>query len=191
MLRAPRALRPAVFLDRDGVLNAVALVAGRPLAPSSLENFSILPRAAEACRQLRAAGYFLVVVTNQPDLARGLQTREVVEAMHAALVQGVEVDEIMVCPHDDTDRCMCRKPQPGLLLSAASENGLDLGRSFMVGDRWRDVEAGRRAGCRTVLLQCDYDEPQAEDPDKVVKTLFEATQWILAGPTSRRATVND
>lgn len=191
MERAGRALRPAVFLDRDGVLNAVEVVADRPSAPLSLERFSILPRAAEACRRLRAAGYFLVVVTNQPDLARGRQSRDVVEAMHAALLREVDVDEVRMCPHDDLDCCTCRKPQPGLLLSAASEHRLDLRGSFMVGDRWRDVEAGRRAGCRTILVDGDYREPRAGHPDKVVRTLFEAAQWILSVPASRGAGVSD
>jgi D-glycero-D-manno-heptose 1,7-bisphosphate phosphatase len=187
----PRPLRPAVFLDRDGVLNAVELSAGRPLPPASVERFSLLPRVPEACRLLRIAGYFLVVVTNQPDLARGQQTAETIDELHAALARAVQLDDIRVCPHDDADNCPCRKPKPGLLLSAASEHRLDLGRSYMVGDRWRDVEAGRRAGCRTVLLYSDYDERQAAAPDKVVNTLLDAAQWILSLSASREGGGND
>lgn len=187
MPRTARALRPAVFLDRDGVLNAVELRDGRPLPPSSLETFSLLPDVVEACQQLRDAGYVLVVVTNQPDLSRGQQTHDVVEAMNAALMREVDVDELRMCPHDDSDGCSCRKPQPGLLLSAASDHGLDLGRSFMVGDRWKDVEAGRRAGCGTVLVGRGYNESQAIAPDKVVTTLLEAAQWIVSLGDSRGA----
>jgi D-glycero-D-manno-heptose 1,7-bisphosphate phosphatase len=138
----------------------------------------ILPDASEALGRLKAAGYRLVVVTNQPDVARGTQRREVVEAINAALSARLPIDEFRVCYHDDRDRCQCRKPMPGLLLQ---EPAHDLARSVMVGDRWRDIEAGRRAGVgATVLIERGYDEPHAAGPHVTVASLALAADWILA-----------
>ena len=136
----------AVFLDRDGVLNRSIIRDGRPHPPSTLEEFSILPGVLEACETLRRAGFVLLVVTNQPDIARGVQDRAVVDEFHEILLRTLPIDAVYVCPHDDVDRCECRKPGPGMLLEAARDLNLNLGGSVMVGDRWRDVEAGRRAG---------------------------------------------
>ena len=135
-------LRRAVFLDRDGVLNRAIVRDGRPFPPESPEAFEILPGAAEAVRRLHDAGFLLIVATNQPDVARGTQRREVVEAMNARLLDAMPIDEIRVC-YEDGDDCPRRKPNPGLLLEAAQAHGIDLPESYMVGDRWRDVEAGR------------------------------------------------
>jgi D-glycero-D-manno-heptose 1,7-bisphosphate phosphatase len=174
----PAALRRAVFLDRDGVLNRAHIRNGRPYPPASLAELELLPGSAQACDDLHAAGFALIVVTNQPDIARGTQSTDAVDAIHHALQRQLPLDAVYVCPHDDGDRCSCRKPAPGLLLSAAVAHGVDLGASFMVGDRWRDVEAGRRAGCRTILLESSYTERRAERPDKVVTSLLEASDWI-------------
>jgi D-glycero-D-manno-heptose 1,7-bisphosphate phosphatase len=172
-------VRRAVFLDRDGVLNAVVVRDGRPYPPGDASEVGLLPGVGDACARLRAAGFELVVVTNQPDVARGTQTLEAVERINDVLLAALPLDEIVVCPHDDADGCDCRKPKPGMLVDAAGRRGLDLATSFMVGDRWRDVEAGRRAGCRTVLLDRGYDEPSAE-PDAAVSDLGEAAEWILS-----------
>jgi D-glycero-D-manno-heptose 1,7-bisphosphate phosphatase len=173
-------LRPAVFLDRDGVLNAPCVVGGRPFPPASVDALRVLPGAREAVLRLRSAGFAIVVVTNQPDVARGTQTQEAVEAINAALAAQISIDAFKVCYHDDADECSCRKPKPGLLEQAAADMRLDLSRSFMIGDRWRDIEAGRRAGCRTILIDWRYGEPQAEQPDARVASLAEAADWILA-----------
>ena len=141
----------AVFLDRDGVINRATVRDGRPYPPEHIAELEILPGVPGALARLRAAGFRLIVVTNQPDVARGTQRREVIDAMHAHLMAVLPLDEIRVCPHDDADQCVCRKPRPGLLEDAAGEAGLCLADSVMVGDRWRDVEAGRLAGCRTVF----------------------------------------
>ncbi len=172
------ARRSAIFLDRDGVLNRPNIRDGRPYPPASVDEFALLPGASEACAVLRAAGYALIVVTNQPDIARGTQSPEQVDAINDALRQSIDVDAIYVCPHDDGQGCDCRKPRPGLLLRAARQHNIDLPSSFMVGDRWRDIEAGRRAGCRTVFIDWGYCEPRAESPDRVVGDLLEAAVWI-------------
>jgi D-glycero-D-manno-heptose 1,7-bisphosphate phosphatase len=168
-----------VFLDRDGVVNRAVVVDGRPLPPRSAEELELLPGVADACTVLRDAGFALVVVTNQPDIARGTTTREAVDEIHAVLRRQVTVDDIVVCPHDDADRCDCRKPKPGMLLDAAHRHDIDLTRSFMVGDRWRDVDAGRAAGSRTVFVDRGYDERRPELPDHIAASLPEAVPWIL------------
>jgi D-glycero-D-manno-heptose 1,7-bisphosphate phosphatase len=169
--------RAAVFLDRDGVLNRAIVVNRRPGAPFRLEDFEILPGSSGALSRLKAAGYALVVVTNQPDVARGRMTRDTVEAMHARLMQALPLDEIRVCYHDKNDGCGCRKPSPGMLLDPPT---YAIERSIMVGDRWRDIEAGHRAGCRaTILVDYRYDEPMPVSPDVRVGSLGEAVDWIL------------
>jgi len=169
----------AVFLDRDGVINRAIVRQGKPYPPASLDELEILPGVPDALARLSAAGFRPIVVTNQPDVARGKQTREAVETIHAALSSQLPLDEFRVCYHDDGDQCHCRKPQPGLLLEAARDTGVDLSASFMVGDRWRDVEAGRRAGCMTIFIDYGYAEPQGK-ADVRVHSLAEAADWILA-----------
>ena len=179
-------VRRAVFLDRDGVLNRAFVREGKPYPPDSLASLEVLPGVAEACAALRAAGFLLIVVTNQPDLARGTTRREDVDVLNRRLFELLPLDEIRVCPHDDGDRCECRKPLPGLLLAAARERGLDLRHSVMVGDRWRDIEAGKRAGCWTVFVNHGYTERRPEAPDLTVKSLGEAVPWILATASRER-----
>jgi len=169
----------AVFLDRDGVINRASVRDGKPYPPSGPEELEILPGVPEALSRLSAAGFRLVVVTNQPDVARGRQSREMVEAIHKALRNELPIDEFRVCYHDDADRCSCRKPVPGMLLQAAVDLDLDLTASFLVGDRWRDVEVGKNAGCATVFIDYGYSERRPENPDKIVQSLLEAADWIL------------
>jgi D-glycero-D-manno-heptose 1,7-bisphosphate phosphatase len=173
--------RAAVFLDRDGVLNRAIVRDGRPYPPASVGELVIAPDAAEALARLKSAGYQLVVVTNQPDVARGDQGREAVEAINAAIAAALPIDEVRVCYHDDADRCACRKPQPGLLVQQPAYH---LSRSVMIGDRWRDIEAGRRARVRAaVLIDYGYDERQVE-PDVRVGSLGLAVDWILKLPAN-------
>lgn len=169
----------AVFLDRDGVINRAYVRDGRPVPPSGHEETEILPGVPEALARLRDAGYLIVVVTNQPDVSRGITTRKNVEAIHAVLGASLPINEFRVCYHDDADRCSCRKPAPGMLNDIAREKHLDIASSFMVGDRWRDVEAGRNAGCKTVFIDYGYSERRPENPDSIVRSLPEAVDWIL------------
>lgn len=171
----------AVFLDRDGVINRVVLRDGRPYPPPSAVALEFLPGAAEAINALHRAGFRIIVVTNQPDVATGLQRRETVEAIHERMRRLFPIDDFRICYHVDQDDCMCRKPKPGMLLDAAKDWTLDLGRSFMIGDRWRDIGAGRAAGCTTILLGDGYGERHIEKPDAVVNSLYEATILILSG----------
>jgi len=172
--------RRAVFLDRDGVLNAAIVREGRPYGPASLDEMTVLPGVEEACARLKRAGYLLIVATNQPDVARGIISNGTVAAISETLQSRLALDEICVCPHDDADKCACRKPKPGLLLDAAQRWDIDLAQSFMVGDRWRDVEAGQAAGCRTVFLDYGYSEPRPEGADIVTSSLAAAVPDLVA-----------
>jgi D-glycero-D-manno-heptose 1,7-bisphosphate phosphatase len=172
-------MKRAVFLDRDGVLNRSMVRSGRPYAPTSLDEFELLPGVIEAVTNLRIAGFLLIVVTNQPDVATGTVSRGVLDEIHQKLRAALALDDIKVCCHVDADRCPCRKPQPGMLLEAAREWSIDLGRSFMVGDRWRDVSAGKAAGCTTIFVDYGYAERQVDAPDFVVTSLDEAVKIIL------------
>jgi len=171
--------RPAVFLDRDGVLNESFVGAdGVPRPPTGLAEFALVDGAVEACRRLGALGFLRIVVTNQPDVARATQRREVVEAIHQRLRDSVQVDDIRVCYHDDDDLCDCRKPKPGLLVWAAHDWGIDLAASYMIGDRWRDVEAGQRAGCTTILIEARETRLLEVEPAVRVESLPNAVNWI-------------
>ncbi len=175
-----RSARRAVFLDRDGVINRATVRDGRPCPPASADDLEILPGVADALRRLKEAGYLLVVVTNQPDVARGTQARAAVEAMHRRLAATLPIDDFRACYHDDGDGCVCRKPKPGMILDAARQHGVDLAASTVVGDRWRDIEAGRRAGCRTVFIDRSYQERRPDNPDATVRSLAEAADYILS-----------
>lgn len=184
-----RVKRPAVFLDRDGVINRAIVRDGKPYPPQTLEEFEILPEVPAALRRLHDAGFCLVVVTNQPDVARGTQARSIVEAFNRTLTDHLPIHAVRVCYHDDADRCDCRKPKPGLLLQAAEDIGLEIAASYMVGDRWRDVEAGQAAGCRTVLIDREYQERWTCTPDCVAADLGDAADWILQRGASYAAGV--
>jgi D-glycero-D-manno-heptose 1,7-bisphosphate phosphatase len=168
-------LKRAVFLDRDGVINHSEVRDGRPHGPQTLEQFVILAGVREAIEAFRAAGYLVIVATNQPNIPR-----DMVEAMHAILRKNLKLDDIKVCTHVDADNCACRKPKPGLLLDAAKERNIALAQSWMIGDRWRDVDAGRAAGCRTVFIDHGYErEPRPHAPDVIVASLLEAVPFVI------------
>jgi D-glycero-D-manno-heptose 1,7-bisphosphate phosphatase len=180
--------RPAVFLDRDGVINRALTREGKPYPATTLAEFEILPGVPEACARLKQAGYLLVVATNQPDVGRGTLKPEAVQALHAHLRRLLPLDRVEVCCHsgDEVPPCDCRKPKPGMLLRAARELDIDLARSFMVGDRWRDIDCGQAAGCATVLIDYGYAEPLRQPPDYRVPNLLQAADIIL-DPTRRSA----
>ena len=169
----------AVFLDRDGVINANLERDRRPFAPTTLAEFHFLPGVDASIRRLKDAGFIVIVVTNQPDVANGITPRATVDAMHAEVRARLAVDDIEVCFHTDAENCACRKPKPGMLLAAATKYGIDLKRSWMVGDRWRDVDAGRAAGCSTVFIDYGYIQDQPVLADRISFSLAEATEYIL------------
>jgi D-glycero-D-manno-heptose 1,7-bisphosphate phosphatase len=176
-----RVERRAIFLDRDGTLNQAVVQNGKSYPPGSVEDFQLLPGVAKAIAALKGEGYLLIVVTNQPDVGAGRQAIEVVAAMHAKLRSWLPIDDIRVCYHTEEDLCGCRKPAPGMIHAAAATWHIDLAASYMIGDRWRDVEAGRAAGCCTVLIRNDYDECQPAVSDAAVNSFSEAVDLILSG----------
>jgi D-glycero-D-manno-heptose 1,7-bisphosphate phosphatase len=169
----------AVFLDRDGVINRSIVRDGKPYPPGSLDELEILPGVEEALSGLKAAGFCLIVVTNQPDVARGTVPRALVDAMNNRLETLLPLEAIITCFHDSADDCDCRKPKPGMLLAAARDWDIDLSISYMIGDRWRDIEAGARAGCTTIFIDYGYDEQQPETWDFRTGSLLEAAEIIL------------
>ena len=170
----------AVFLDRDGVLNRAVVRNNLPYSPETLAELEILPGVAEACRLLKAAGFLLIVATNQPDVGRGKQSQVVIERMHDWLQRQLPLDRVEVCYHSGVVPCECRKPLPGLLVRVACELTIDLSESFMVGDRWRDIDCGHAAGCRTIFVDCGYAEALRTQPDYRVPNLLAAAHIILA-----------
>ena len=173
------ARRRAVFLDRDGVINRAIVRDGKPYAPQSVAALEILPGVPEALDRLRSAGYLNVIVTNQPDVGAGKLARSTVEAMHLHLRNKLPIDTVKVCYHTEEENCDCRKPRPGMILDAASEFAIDLGKSYLVGDRWRDVEAAQAAGCRALFIDYAYSEKKPDKPYVAVNSLAEAALLIL------------
>lgn len=179
--------RRAVFLDRDGVINRALEREGKPYPPRSLKEFEILPGVKAACEKLKAAGFSLVVATNQPDVGRGTLPRETVEAIHQFLMRELPVDRVEVCfhPGHGLSDCDCRKPRTGMLVRAAKELRVDLAKSWMIGDRWRDIDCGAAAGCRTIFVDHGYAEPLRQPPDHRVADLPEAAELILKADCCR------
>ena len=169
----------AVFLDRDGVLNKALVKAGKPYPPATLADMQILPGVELAVSLLKEHNFLLVVVTNQPDVARGVTLKETVEQINQYLEKHLSIDEFRTCYHDSEDGCNCRKPKPGGILDAARIWGIDLSLSFMVGDRWRDIEAGQVAGVKTVFIDYGYDERQPSSFDYKASSLLDAVPFIL------------
>lgn len=181
---------PAVFLDRDGVIVVPEFRDGRSYAPVNIQGFALYPQIAPALAELKAEGFRVVVVTNQPDVGKGLISSEVLAEMHRCMCEALPIDDVRVCTHTRDEVCNCRKPRAGMLFDAARENGLSLADSYMVGDRASDIEAGKAAGCKTVFIDLSYtSEPKPLDPDWVVSSLQEAAAIILAD--KRKGTEDD
>lgn len=170
----------AVFLDRDGVLNQPVIRDGKPYPPATAAETVLVENASESLFRLKELHFLLIVVTNQPDVRRGTTAREAVEEIHQLLMNELPLTEIVACFHDDEDECTCRKPLPGMLLDAAARYGISLQDSYLVGDRWRDIDAGAAAGCMTILIDYGYNERSStHTPDTHVCSLTQAVDWIV------------
>lgn len=178
-----------VFLDRDGVINRAIERDGRPYPPRTIADFEILPEVPAACAKLKAAGFLLVVATNQPDVGRGTLDQSIVENIHAHMRSRLPLDRVEVCYHagKGQSECDCRKPRPGMLLRAARELQADLRQCWMVGDRWRDVDCGHAAGCKTIFIDRGYAEELKQKPDFTVRNLLEAAEIIISGFSARKS----
>jgi len=171
--------RRAVFLDRDGVINYAVVRNGKPYPPATLKDFVYLPGVEDSIKKLRNAGFLVIVITNQPDVSTGVQSKNVVESMHKKLIFDGLCDDIKVCYHIDEDNCSCRKPKPGMLIEAAASWHIDLNHSILVGDRWRDIQAGKAVNCFTYFIDYQYQEKNLIMPDVTVPSLAFATKDIL------------
>lgn len=180
-------MRRAVFLDRDGVINSSIVRNGKPYPPETIEEFRYLPGVEASVNKLRAAGFLIIVVTNQPDVAKGIQKKSVIELMHTKMMDDGICDDIHICFHVDEDNCCCRKPKPGMLINAAQKWGICLNQSYLVGDRWRDIEAGKSVNCFTYFVDYHYQELSPRNPDAVVASLEVATKDILAREKVRKS----
>ncbi len=174
-----QSLNKAVFLDRDGILNKTVLKNNKPHPPASVDELELTDNAQQALNKLKDAGYLLIMVTNQPDVARGATTQLAVDTINDQLKSQLPLDAVRVCFHDDSDACACRKPKPGLITQAASDFNIDLSQSIMIGDRWKDIDAGVQAGCTSIWLQTNYNEKKPMNMDYTAEHLNDAADWIL------------
>jgi D-glycero-D-manno-heptose 1,7-bisphosphate phosphatase len=175
----------AVFLDRDGVINRSFVRSGRPYPPSNLEELEILPGVSDGLVELKAAGYLLIVVSNQPDIGRGVQSKKNVNAIHTILKEKLPLDAVYVCPHGRDGECNCRKPLPGMLLQASEDWQIDLSNSYMIGDRWKDIDAGFAVNCKTIFIDYGYSEYLNKPANHIAKDFLEVLTWILSDERNR------
>ena len=172
-------MKKAVFLDRDGVLNRSFIKNGKPFPPFDLNNVEILEGVKDAIIALKKENWLVIVITNQPDVARNKASKQNVEKINSYLKLILQFDEIFTCYHDDIDACECRKPKPGMLVAASKKNNIDLNNSYMVGDRWSDIEAGNNVGCKTIFIDYNYNEKKPQNYNHITKSLKEAAKIIL------------
>jgi D-glycero-D-manno-heptose 1,7-bisphosphate phosphatase len=170
-------MKLAVFFERDGLLNRVKVERFQQISPESLGEFHLNPEALEPLQQLKDAGFLVLVTTNQPGLSRGTLPRRELDQMHQMLRRHLPVDDIFVCPHDEADRCPCRKPKPGLFLEASFKWKLDLDHSFVVSNKWQDAQAADVVGCTSMLLRSPFNGNCHRD--FIVPSLVEAVRKIL------------
>jgi len=174
-------LDKAIFLDRDGVLNQSYIVNGKPFAPRKLNDFKFVDDVENAIKILKSTGYYLIVVTNQPDVGNGLMKKEIVESMNNLMMTRLGLDAVKVCYHSQKDECDCRKPKPGMLLESSRELGIDLKESFLIGDRKGDIVAGKSVGCYSIFIDNGYSKSeQPSTADFVASNIKEAASHILS-----------
>ena len=166
----------AIFLDRDGVLNKPNIIENKPYAPRSFKDFILYPDVKNIVSNLKQLTYKLIVVTNQKDVGEGITSRKILNKMHSYLKKQLPLDAIYVCTC--TDNCYSYKPNPGMLIRAKRKWKIDLGKSFIIGDSWRDVGAGINAGCKTIFIDRKYNMPMPYEPNYKVKSLSEANEVI-------------
>jgi len=172
-------MKRAIFLDRDGVLNKAIVINNRPHSPKKLDEVIILENVKKSIEKLKANKFEIIVITNQPDIATEKITYTFVESVHNLLREELQLNHFYVCPHVDTDHCECRKPKAGMIYNAAKDLGLDLYSSFLVGDRWKDIQAGQAAGLTSFFIDNKYAERMPDQPYFSVNSLFEAVNLIL------------
>ena len=149
-------MKRGIFFERDGILNVACVEHQHQVSPLTLEEFRVNAAIAPLLSTLKAAGFLLIATTNQPGLSHGYLSRRELDRMHELLRCKLPLDDILVCPHDEIDRCPCHKPKPGLLVEAAFKWHLNLDRSYVVSEKWQDAEAARTIGCTSLLLNSPW-----------------------------------
>jgi D-glycero-D-manno-heptose 1,7-bisphosphate phosphatase len=177
-------IEKAVFLDRDGVLNNIIIKDGLPYSPSKYEELKILPGVKDSIKKLKKMEFLCIMVTNQPDVARGKIEKEIVVKMNNYLSKTLDLDDTFVCFHDDVDKCKCRKPKPGLILEATQKWNINLSKSYMIGDRWKDIDAGALSGCKTIFINNNYKEKIKSQPNFTCENLLKAVNLIEKNETN-------
>ena len=172
-------MNKAVFLDRDGVINKPIIIDGKCYAPRLLKDFKIFPKVKSDIKKLKNRGFKVFVITNQPDIGNKLLKKKTLYEMHSLLKAKVSIDKIYCCTHIRSDRCKCRKPKPGMIIKASNESKINLKESYMVGDRKIDIDAGLKAGCKTIFVNNNYYEKRPTKQEKTVKSLHAAVKYIL------------
>src|SRR5215831_5239836 len=180
-------MKQAVFIERDGVLNRVRIERQYQVSPLTLDDFKIHEGAVPLLKKLKAAGLILITTTNQPGLSRGYQSRRELDRMHDLMGKTFALDDVLICPHDEHDRCPCRKPKPGLLVEAGFKWHLDLDHSFVISDKWQDAEAARIAGCTSLLLKSPW--VGTVHRDFVLPHLSDIVEKVLRLQAANRAMV--
>lgn len=181
LIKINKAKFKCVFLDRDGVINNVILKNGKPHPPINLRGIKILENVNKSLISLKKSGFYIAVITNQPDVSRKITTKKEVEAINNYLMSKLPLDEINTCFHDNFHNCQCRKPLPGMILDVTKRKNIDLSKSFLIGDRKSDIEAGNNAGCKTIFIDKNYNEEKPITYDFTVDSLYMASQIILKG----------
>lgn len=171
-------MKAAIFLDRDGTLNKSIWRNGKPTPPYSYSEVELISGTQEAISKLRKLNYIPVVITNQPDVSRGKVSIEAVNRINDVICEMLKIDYLYMCVHDNKDSCECRKPKPGMIYKAASDLDLTLNQSILIGDRWRDIQAGQTAGCKSYLIENDYDEPKPNPPYETVSSLLDLAKKL-------------
>lgn len=175
----PKKMAKAFFLDRDGVINKVILKNNKPFPPYNIKALKILPGVPEALEKIMRHNFLIIVITNQPDVSRGITSKSTVESINDFLISNLPINKIYTCYHDNQDKCDCRKPKPGSLIKASIEFSIKLKDSFMVGDRKSDIEAGNSVGCKTIFIDKGYNEPRPKLYDYSFKSLDQAINGVL------------
>ncbi len=172
-------MNKAVFLDRDGVINKPIIIDGKCYAPRLLKDFKIFPKVKSDIKKLKNRGFKVFVITNQPDIGNKLLKKKTLNEMHSLLKTKVPIDKIYFCPHTKNDRCKCRKPKPGMIIKASNNLKIRLKESYVIGDRKTDIDAGLKAGCKTIFVNNNYYEKRPTKQEKTVKSLHAAVKYIL------------
>ncbi len=173
----------AVFLDRDGTLNKNIWRNGKLTPPYSYKEVEIIKGTQEAIKMLRKLNYIPIIITNQPDISRGKVSLQEVNTINKVICEKLQIDYIYMCIHDDNDRCNCRKPKPGMIHKAAEDLKLTLKESILIGDRWRDIHAGQAAGCKSYLIDNNYDEPKPNLPYETVNSVLQLVMTLKKDKT--------